>query len=116
VGRLLEHGAALGRERVAGAHGGADRRAEIAALESEPLYLLQWLFEVFANVVRECLEGRDIDDFGTRLELAGERFAEELVDADEEGGECFAGAGRGGDQRRARGEDGRPAFDLRLGG
>ena len=116
VRRLLEHGAALGGERVAGADGGADGRAEIAALERELLYLLQWLFEVFADVVGERFERRDVDDFRVRLELAGERFAEELVDADEEGGERFAGAGGCGDERRARGEDGRPAFDLRLGG
>ena len=116
VGRLLEHGAALGGERVAGADGGADGRAEIAALKGELLYLLQRLFEVLANVVGERFERRDVDDFGVRLELACECLTEELVDADEEGGECFAGAGGGGDERGPLGEDGRPAFDLRLGG
>ena len=116
VRRLLEHGAALGGQRVAGADGGADGRAEIAALEGEFLDLLQWLFEILADVVGERFERRDVDDFGVRLEFAGERLAEELVDADKEGGECFAGAGGRGDQRGPRGEDGRPAFDLRLGG
>ena len=116
VRRLLEHGAALGGERVAGAHGGADRRAEIAALEGELLYLLQWLFEILPDVVRERLQRRDVDDFGVRLEFAGERLAEELVDADKEGSERFAGAGGRGDERGPAGEDGRPAFDLRLRG
>ena len=69
VRRLLEHGAALGGKRVAGADGGADGWAEIAALEGEFLDLLQWLFEVLADVVGERLERRDVDDFGVRLEL-----------------------------------------------
>ena len=51
-----------------------------------------------------------------RLKLAGEGFAEELVDADEKGGEGFAGAGGRGDECGVAGEDGGPAFDLRLGG
>ena len=115
VRRLLEHGAALGGERVAGAHSGADGWAEIAALKGELLYLLQRLFEVLADVVRERFERRDVDDFGVRLELACKRLTKKLVDTDKEGGERFAGAGGGGDERRARGEDRRPAFDLRLG-
>ena len=115
VGRLLEHGAAFGGKRVAGADRGANGRAEVAALKGELLYLLQWLFEVLADVVGERFERRDVDDFGVRLKLARQRFAEELVNADEEGGERFSGAGGRGDQGGACGEDGRPALDLWLG-
>ncbi len=57
VRRLLEHGAALGGERVAGADGGADRRAEIAAFESERLDFPQRLSRFFWTSLESALSG-----------------------------------------------------------
>ena len=57
VGRLLEHGAALGGQRVAGAHGGADRRVEIAPLKGELLYLLQWPSRFLRMSLESALSG-----------------------------------------------------------
>ena len=62
------------------------------------------------------MRGRDVDDLGAGGELAGEGGAEELVDADEECGEGFSGAGGGGDEGGFAGEDAGPAVVLRLGG
>ena len=52
-----EHGAALGRERVAGAYAGADRRAEIAAFEGEPLYLRSGPSRFFWMSLESALSG-----------------------------------------------------------
>ena len=72
--------------------------------------------KVALDVVAEGLEGRDIDDAGDGVEALGLAAADELVDAGEEGGEGFAGAGGGGDEGVAAGADGRPGGGLGVGG
>ncbi len=116
VWRALEHGAALGGWGVSGADGGADGRAEVAAFEGELLDFAEGSFEVFLDVVGERLEGRDVDDGGSGGEAVFEGFAEEAVNADEERGEGFAGAGGRGDERGCGGEDVGPALLLGFGG
>ncbi len=106
---MLEHGDAVFGWRVAGADAGADFGGEEAALEGKLLDFAQGAVEVFLHVVRERLEGADVEDFGGAAEGAGDGFAEELVDGDEEGGEGFAGAGGSGDEGGVAGEDGGPA-------
>ena len=82
VGRVAEHGGTLFGEGVAGADGGADLGAEIAALHGELLDFGQRGVEVFLDVVGEGFERADVDDLRAGGELAGEGGAEELVDAD----------------------------------
>jgi hypothetical protein len=116
VRRVAEHGGTLFGQGVAGADAGADLRAEETALHGEVLDLGQGGVKVFLDVVGESLERADVDDLGTGRELAGERGAEELVDADEEGGEGFAGASGRGDEGGVAPENAGPAVSLRLGG
>jgi hypothetical protein len=116
VRRMLEHREALFGQSVSGAHGGADLGAQIAALHGELLYLSERAVEVLLHVVGERLERRDIDDLRLRGEIAGERGAQQLVDADQEGSQRLAGAGGRGDQCGLAAQDRGPACDLRLGG
>ncbi len=82
VRRVTEHGGTLFGEGVAGADGGADLGTEIAALHCELLDFGEGGVEIFLHVVGEGFERADIDDLSAGRELAGERRAEELVDAD----------------------------------
>ena len=67
-------------------------------------------------IINESFKGGDIDDLRAGGEGAGDGMAEELVDADEEGGEGFSGAGGGGDEGWLASEDAGPAVLLGLGG
>ena len=116
VRRTLEHGDAVFGGGVAGADAGADFGGEEAAFEGKLLNFAQGAVEVFLHVVRERLEGADVEDFGGGAEGAGDGLAEERVDGDEEGGEGLAGTGGGGDEGGVAGEDGRPAGLLGFGG
>ena len=77
--------------------------------------LAQRAFEVFLDVVAQSLQRRDVEHFGAVVQIAGQRLADQAVDAGEKRGQSLARAGRGGDQRRASGQDVRPALLLRLG-
>ena len=117
VRRVAEHGGALFGEGVAGADAGADFGGEIAACRGRGCWIsASGPFEVLLDVVGEGFEGRDVDDLRAGREVAGDGFAEELVDADEKCGESFSGAGGGGDEGGVAGEDGGPAVLLGLGG
>ena len=112
VRRSLEHRGALFGERIAGANAGADLRAEVATCLRKELDLSKRSVEVLLDVVGEGFEGRDVDDVRARFKGSFERGAKQLIDADEESGEGFAGACRSGDQSWIAAEDGGPAFDL----
>ena len=112
VGRVAEHGGTVFGESVAGADSSADFMREIAALEGKLLNLAKGLIEILLDVVGEGFERGDVEDLRGGGEGSGDGLAEELVDADEEGGQGFAGAGGGGDEGGLAGEDGGPAVLL----
>ncbi len=64
VRRTRQHGSALMRERVAGAHGGANFRHEHAALSGELQNFAKGDFEVFLNVVAKRFERGHVKNFG----------------------------------------------------
>ncbi len=107
VGRAARHRLAIFLGRVARAHENADvgkRRIGFADFQERAL-------EVLLDVVREGLQGRDVQD----LRLVGKAFslAKERVDCREEGGERLARPGGRSDQGVEPGADRRPAFPLR---
>ena len=116
VRRRFEHRPALRYRRVAGADSGADRRAEVPALERELLNFLQRRFEVLLDVVRERFQRRDVDDLRFAAQPAFERFTDEAVDTNEKRREGLAGAGGCGDEHGPAVADDRPAQFLRLSG
>jgi hypothetical protein len=69
-------------------------------------------FEILLNIVRQRLQGRDIDDLRFVLELPVETLPDQPVDCREESGERLARAGRGGDQYRLVLLDRRPSLGL----
>ena len=71
--------------------------------------------EILLNVVAQRLQRRDVENFGAVVQIAGERLADQAVDAGEKCGQRLTRAGRSGDQRGAPGEDVRPALFLGLG-
>src|SRR5262249_49408596 len=85
VRRMLQHGTPLGGEAVAGAHSAADFGHQEAAFSGELEDFAQRAFQVFLDVVAECLERGYVDDFDAIFQLSGKRFAHEAVDAGEEG-------------------------------
>ena len=115
VRRALEHGAPLGHERVATADRGANLRHEQAALAGHGENFSQRNFEVFLDVVAQCLQWRDVKDFSSISEIACQSLAHEAINAREECSQRFSGACRRGNQRGAAGENVRPALLLRLG-
>ena len=116
VGRAGDEGAAAGGLGVAGAEADADVGEVNTALLGELADGGEGGLEVALDVVAEGLEGRDVDDAGDGVEALRLAAADELVDADEEGGEGFAGAGGGGDEGVAAGADGGPGGGLGIGG
>jgi hypothetical protein len=115
VGRQFQHAGTVARGSVSGAHHGANGGHEVATLGGQLLDLEERLVEILLDVVAERLEGRDVEKLGALGEAAGERLADQRIDAGEEGGEGFAASGRGGDEGVAAGKDVRPAGNLRLG-
>ena len=71
VRRVLHHLQALGRGRVAGADGGADRREQNSLFGGEIGDAGQRDVEILLNVVREGLQWRDVENLGVIAELAG---------------------------------------------
>ena len=102
--------------RVAGAHRGADvdvGQAEFGQLGADAG---QRRLEVGADVVRQRLQRRHVDDRGlVRQAALLDAAAHQIVERGQEGGERLARTGRGGDQRVAPGADRWPRRDLRLG-
>jgi hypothetical protein len=73
-------------------------------------------FQVDVDIVAERLERRDVDDFGLVGQRAEAGGAHQAVEAEQEGGQRFAGAGGRGDQDVVARADLRPAEHLRFGG
>ena len=115
VRRTLQHQAPVFHQRVAGAHGGADLRHQQAAIARHLQNFAERDFEIFLDVVAERLERGDVEDFGAVAQFAGERLADQPVDAGQESGQRFARSGRSRDQRGVPGEDVGPALLLRFG-
>ncbi len=66
VRRPLQHRAPLRGQGIAGAHRGADRRAQIAPLQRQLLNLAQRLLQILLHIVAERLQRRDVDHLGRR--------------------------------------------------
>ena len=60
VGRMRQHRPAFRRQRVAGAHGGADGRHRQASRSRQRGDFTERHFQILANVVAQCLERRNI--------------------------------------------------------
>ena len=116
VRRPFEHGPAFRGQRIAGAHRGADGRAQVAARQGQFLNLPQRHLQVLLHIVAERFERRDVDHRRGRCKRAIDGLADQLIDTDEKRGQRLARAGRGGDQRRPSREDRRPAQFLGRGG
>ena len=116
VRRAIEHRAAFVHQRVAGAHGGADLRHQVAALARQLQNFAERGVEIFLNVVAERFQRRDVKDFGLIQQIAGDRFAHQPINAGEKRGQSFAGAGRRANEGAAPRKNLRPALLLRLGG
>ena len=113
--RALQHQAPVFHQRVASAHGGADFGHEQAPISSHLQNFSERNLEILLDVVAERFEGRDVKNLGAVTQIAGERFADETVDAGKKCSQGFARSGGGRDQRGAAGEDVGPALLLRLG-
>ena len=114
VGWAAHHALPPRRGRVARANGNGNRRQLVAEFGRDFADLGQRLLEVALDVVAERLQRRDVDDAGGGFERARLGLANELIDADEEGGEGLAGArGRGHEGGFAALDTG-PAESLRV--
>jgi hypothetical protein len=72
-------------------------------------------FEILLNIVRQRLQGRDIDDLRLVLELPVETLPDQPVDRGEKSGERLARTGRGGDEDGLALLNRRPRLGLRRG-
>ena len=115
VRRPLQHGPALVHQRVAGADRGANLRHQQSALARHLQNFAQGHFEILLNIVAQRLQRRNVKNFSAVVQIAGQRLADQAIDAGEKCRQRLARTGGGGDERRAPGEDVRPALFLRLG-
>ncbi len=91
---LAQHALALRRRRIPGAYGRANRRHSDAALDRQGRQRAERLLEVLADVVGQGLQGRNVDDERLLGQRSGDRPADEIVEAEREGRERLARAGR----------------------
>ena len=111
----LRHRLPLGRGGVAGTQADADLRQGRPALLGEAAYLGQGPGQVALDVVRQGLEGRDVDDLGRLGQAAVQPGPDEAVQAGHEGGQGLAGAGGRGHQGVGPARNGGPPLGLRAG-
>src|SRR5262249_22465865 len=71
--------------------------------------------EVAADIVRQCLQWRDVDDLRLVAESARQPLPHQPVDRRQKGGERLARPGGGRDQHVPAGLDRRPRLSLRRG-
>src|SRR5437763_4744470 len=90
VRRTLQHRSALRRERISGADSGANLRHQQPTFTSHLENFTQWHFEVLLNVVAECLERRNVQNFGAVLQLASQSLAYQTVNAGEKSRESLS--------------------------
>ena len=112
--RALQHGATLVHQRVAGANRGADLRHEQTALARHCQDFAERHFKIFLDVVAQRLQRRDVENFSAVRKISRKRFSHQSIDAGEECGQRFAGAGGGGNERRPSRQNVRPTLLLRL--
>ena len=112
VRRTLQHVAPLFRQRVAGAHGGADFRHQHSALCGQRENFAQRSFEVLLDVIAQGLQRRDVQHLSAVARRTVECLAYQAINADQERGKRLAGTGRRRNQRRASRQDFRPALLL----
>ena len=98
VRRLATHALAFRGGRVAGAHGGADAHVRQALPEQFRTDAGQRLLEVLADVVRQRLERRDVEDVDFVRESLAQPLAHQFVDGGQESRQRLAGARRRRDQ------------------
>src|SRR2546426_4441211 len=113
--RSLHHLLALGRRRVAGADQGADVHVGEAQGFERAADLRERLGQVLLDVVRERLQGRDVDHLRLVPQRPVEPLPQQRVDRREEGGERLPPAGGRGDEGVPAPLNQRPGTALRLG-
>src|SRR5256712_6974289 len=118
MGGPPHHLLALRARRIAGAHHRADLHIRQAQRFERAADLGERLRQVLLDVVRECLERRDVYDLGSVRQRPPpvQSLTQQRVDGGEEGRERLAGAGGGRDQSIPAGLNEGPRTLLRLGG
>ncbi len=115
-GGLAGEAGALPLRRVSG----ADADGGLAEIDAHAAghvgHAGQGRAEVALHVDGEGFERRDVDDAATLLRPSGGALEHEAVETPEKGGERFAGAGGGQDERTLSARDDRPAHALGSGG
>ncbi len=96
--------------RVAGAHGHVNRRQLLTEFLRRRGDAGQRHLQIAVNVVVQCLQRRDVQDADAARQFG---LTPEVIEAGEERGQRFAGAGRGEDERVLPGGNERPALTLR---
>jgi len=116
MGRFLGHLGPFGCLSVTGANGGPYLRQRCPRGFRQSGYFFQRRRQVLLDVVGQCLQGRHVDYLGRVGYLASEALAHQIIDAGQECGKSLARArGRSNQCVTALG-DGRPPFDLSVGG
>ena len=113
VRRSAPHPGAFPLRGVAGAHRRPDRhigKAERSELGADPL---ERRLEIAMDVVRQCLQGRNVDDPGLVGQCALEAFPDELIDRGEKRGERLARSRRRRHEHVASRLNRRPRLGLR---
>ena len=116
VRRVPQHRGALFGKRVSGPNSGANLGAQITSLHGQALNLSERTIKIFLHIIREGLKWTDIDDLRAGSELAGERSAQKLIDADEKSSKGLAASCRRGDKSGITRENTGPPIRLRLSG
>ena len=101
---------------VAGAHCGADLHVRQATTRQFHADAFERGVQIDADVVRQSLQRRDVDDLGQIGEFAELALPDEIVDRGEEGGKGLARTRGCGHQHMPAGLDCRPCLRLRRGG
>ena len=113
VRRAPAHLRALGLRRIAGTHTGADFHIGQTEFEQLVADAGERRFQIYAHIVRQRLQRRDIDDEGFVRQRRLDATAHEFIDRGQEGGDRLARARGCRDQRMTPGLDRRPGAHLR---
>ena len=116
LGGMAGKARALPLRRVAGANADGRLAEGDAHAAGHVGHAGQRRAQVALHVDGESLEGRNVDDAAALLPVRWKRMEHEPIQAPEEGGESFAGAGGGQDERILSARNHRPAHPLRGGG
>ena len=113
VRRRAEHRRALVLRGIAGSDRGRNRRGADAPRLGRPAESAPRLGQVLVDVRAQRFQRRDVDDANGVGKRPGERVFQQIVERDQERGECLARAGRRGDERMTAVANRPPSLALR---